>query len=139
MTKKKTLRKRKPKIKGTLSAEALEVLALPSNTLAAPSKTSEMLERTWSGQDIREVLLESLVTETLGDMLQQARQERNITGETLGKRMGVSKSRIAQLEALKSDKVELQTLTQYARALGYQVNISFIPEESKGKVLSASL
>jgi DNA-binding XRE family transcriptional regulator len=139
MTKKKTVIKRKPKIKGTLSAEALEVLALPKNTFAAPSKASELEQHLWTGQDIREVLLESLVTETLGDMLQQARQTRKITGEKLGKRIGVSKARIAQLEALESGKVELQTLTQYARALGYQVNISFIPEESEGKVLSASL
>jgi DNA-binding XRE family transcriptional regulator len=139
MTKKKMARKRKPKIKGTLSAEALEVLALPKGVLAAPSKVSEMQERIWTSQDIREVLLESLVTETLGDMLQQARQSRKVTGEALGKRIGVSKARIAQLEGLDSDKVELQTLTQYARALGYQVNIRFIPEESKGKVLSASL
>jgi transcriptional regulator with XRE-family HTH domain len=84
-------------------------------------------------------LLESLVTETLGDMLQHARQTRKVTGEHLGKRIGVSKARIAQLEGLESDKVELQTLTQYARALGYHINISFVPEEKEGKVFSALL
>jgi DNA-binding XRE family transcriptional regulator len=126
------------KIKGTLSAEALEVLALPKDTLAA-STAKDMRERAWTSQDIREVLLESLVSETLGDMLQHARQTRKVTGEHLGSRLGVSKARVAQLEGLESDKVELQTLTQYARALGYQINISFIPEEKGGKVLSTML
>jgi DNA-binding Xre family transcriptional regulator len=137
--KKKTNRTSKINIKGKLSAEALEVLALPKNTLAAPAHTSDMPERAWTSQDIREVLLESLVTETLGDMLQQARHARKVTGEHLGKRMGVSKARIAQLEGLDGVRVELQTLTQYARALGYQVNISFVPEEKEGKVFSALL
>jgi DNA-binding XRE family transcriptional regulator len=137
--KKKTSRVSKTKIKGVLSAESLEVLALPKDTLAAPSSKSEMSERSWTSQDIRERVLESLVTETLGDMLQQARQARKFTGENLGKRMGVSKARVAQLEGLENDKVELQTLTHYARALGYQINISFIPEEKGGKVFSTVL
>ncbi len=137
--KKKTNRTSKTKIKGTLSAEALEVLALPKGILAASAHESDISERAWTSQDIREVLLEALVSETLGDMLQQARQARKVTGEHLGKRMGVSKARVAQLEGLESDKVELQTLTQYAHALGYQINISFVPQEKDGKVFSALL
>ena len=123
------------KIKGTLSAEALEVLSLPKDILAA---SKDFPDKHWSGQDIRKVLLQALVTETLGDMMQQARQARKVTGETLGKRIGVSKARIAQLEGLEGGQVELQTLAQYAHALGYKVNINFVPE-NEGQVFSAVL
>jgi DNA-binding XRE family transcriptional regulator len=128
--------KKTKKIKGALSAEALEVLSLPRDTLAA---TRDLPERAWTSQDIREVLLQSLVSETLGDLLQQARQARKITGEKLGKRIGVSKARIAQLEGLEGGQVELQTLAQYAHALGYRININFVPQEEDGKVFSAVL
>jgi DNA-binding XRE family transcriptional regulator len=127
---------KKTKIKGNLSTEALEVLALPKNTLAA---TTDLPERAWTGQNIRETLLQALVADTLGDMLQQARQARKVTGENLGKRIGVSKARIAQLEGLEGGRVELQTLAHYAHALGYQVNINFVPEDKDGKTFSAVL
>jgi DNA-binding XRE family transcriptional regulator len=136
MKKKKVI---KTKIKGTLSADALEILALPRDTLAAPSSDANISERGWTSQNIREVLLEVLVNDTLGDMLQKARQTRKVTGENLGKRIGVSKARIAQLEGLQGGQVELQTLAHYAHALGYQININFIPEDKDGKVFSAVL
>lgn len=130
--------KAKPRLKvqGTLSQEASEMLAMPKDTLVGKA---DMPERAWSGQDTREALLESLVSDTLGNMLQQARQGRKVTGETLGKRMGVSKARIAQLEGLEGGQVELQTLAQYAHALGYQINISFVSEDSDRKVFSTVL
>jgi DNA-binding Xre family transcriptional regulator len=124
------------KIKGRLDKDTLEVLALPKDTLAAPNAKAE---QGWTAQDIREALLENLLSDSLGDMLQNARKTRKVTGEHLGKRMGVSKARVAQLEALKSGQVELQTLTHFAHALGYQVNINFIPQDKKAKVLSTVL
>jgi transcriptional regulator with XRE-family HTH domain len=72
-------------------------------------------------------------------MLQKARQAQRVTGEHLGKQLGVSKARVAQLESLQGGQVELQTLAHYAHALGYKVNIHFVPEDKDGQIFSAVL
>jgi ribosome-binding protein aMBF1 (putative translation factor) len=52
----------------------------------------------WTGKDIQEAVEDMLFTESVREALQAARQTRQLTGSSLGKRMGVGRSRISQLE-----------------------------------------
>jgi ribosome-binding protein aMBF1 (putative translation factor) len=87
----------------------------------------------WTAQDIRDAVEEMLFTESVGEALQTARKTRKLTGESLGKRVGVGRSRISQLEH-KTHDYDLSTLYRVLDALDYDLKLSLIPREG-GKVI----
>ncbi len=87
----------------------------------------------WTGQDISEAVKEMLVADAVGEALQTARKTRKLTGEELGKRLGVGRSRISQLESKKSE-YDLSTLYRVVDALGYDLELNLVPR-GKGKVI----
>ena len=64
-----------------------------------------------------------LKLELIGDMIQRARKERNLTQEQLGALIGVKKAQISRLEN-KTGNVTIETILKVFKALGAQVNFS---------------
>lgn len=57
------------------------------------------------------------------------RQEAGLTQEQLAKRLNTSKSNISRLESVNSSiSPKLSTIEDYAAALGYTLEIDFIPQ-----------
>lgn len=62
-----------------------------------------------------------LKLELIGDMIQKARKERNLTQEQLGQLIGVKKAQISRLEN-KTGNVTIETVLKVFNALGAKVN-----------------
>lgn len=64
-----------------------------------------------------------LKLELVGDMIQQARKQRNLTQEELGKLIGVKKAQISRLEN-NTGNITLETVLKVFNALGAKVNFN---------------
>lgn len=64
-----------------------------------------------------------LKLELVGDMIQQARKQRNLTQEELGKLIGVKKAQISRLEN-NTGNITLETVLKVFNALGAKVNLN---------------
>lgn len=64
-----------------------------------------------------------LKLELIGDMIQTARKQRNLTQEELGKLIGVKKAQISRLEN-NTGNITLETVLKVFNALGAKVNFN---------------
>lgn len=64
-----------------------------------------------------------LKLELVGDMIQQARKQRNLTQEDLGNLIGVKKAQISRLEN-NTGNITLETILKVFNALGAKVNFN---------------
>ena len=64
-----------------------------------------------------------LKLELIGDMIQQARKQRNLTQEELGKLIGVKKAQISRLEN-NTGNITLETILKVFTALEAKVNFN---------------
>ncbi len=64
-----------------------------------------------------------LKLELVGDMIQQARKQRNLTQEELGKLIGVKKAQISRLEN-NTGNITLETILKVFNALEAKVNFN---------------
>lgn len=75
------------------------------------------------GTSEREQYEFELRLELVGDMIQQARKQRNLTQEELGKLIGVKKAQISRLEN-NTGNITLETVLKVFNALGAKVNFN---------------
>lgn len=71
---------------------------------------------------------EALVARTVGDLLSQARDQSGASLRRAGRVLGLSHSRVQQLEA--SENLEVATLVRVAAGLGFRVKISLEPDRA---------
>lgn len=71
----------------------------------------------------REQYESELKLEMIGDMIQQARKQRNLTQEELGNLIGVKKAQISRLEN-NTGNITLETVLKVFNALDAKVNFS---------------
>lgn len=76
-----------------------------------------------SGTPERDQYEFELKLELIGDMIQMARKERNLTQEQLGELIGVKKAQISRLEN-KTGNVTIGTILKVFKALGAKVNFN---------------
>ncbi len=84
-------------------------------------------------EEFKAMLEDALLTKSVGEAIEKARKDKNLTLEEVGQRVGVSRMRISQLE--KAENIELSTLVRVASAMGYKVQIALQSED--GKVIVA--
>jgi predicted XRE-type DNA-binding protein len=84
-------------------------------------------------EEFKAMLEDVLLTKSVGEAIEKARKDKNLTLEEVGQRVGVSRMRISQLE--KAENIELSTLVRVASAMGYKVQIALQSED--GKVIVA--
>lgn len=82
-----------------------------------------------SFDEFKAMLEEAIVVKHVTEALEQARKEKNLTLEEVGRRVGVSRARIKQLET--SENIEVSTLVRVASAMGYKVQIALVAEDGK--------
>lgn len=75
------------------------------------------------GSPDREEYEFELKLELIGDMIQIARKERNLTQEQLGKLLGVKKAQISRLEN-KTGNVTMETILKVFNALEARINFN---------------
>ena len=60
------------------------------------------------------------------------RQNAGLTQEELAEKLSTNKSNISRLESVSSTiSPKLSTIAEYARAVGYEIEIDFIPKDTK--------
>lgn len=69
-----------------------------------------------------------VLDEELGEVLKSLRRNRGLTQQVLAERMGLNRSRVAQIEGSEGLSLSLETLVRYAGALGYRVTLGFADE-----------
>jgi HTH-type transcriptional regulator/antitoxin HipB len=75
------------------------------------------------GSPKREAFEQELRLDLLGEAIKQARKERNLTQEELGKLVGVKKSQISKLENSLTD-ARFETIIKVFKALNAKLNFS---------------
>jgi ribosome-binding protein aMBF1 (putative translation factor) len=65
----------------------------------------------------------------LGEALKAAREEQKLSTRALAKQVDLSHTRIQAIESANAT-LEMQTVAKIAEALGYQINVQFIPKDS---------
>lgn len=80
----------------------------------------------YTPEAIREELRDALVANRLGEMIAAARSQAGLSLRQVAELVGVSHSRIQQLEM--SDNLEVSTLVRVASGLGFRVKISLEPD-----------
>jgi hypothetical protein len=87
-------------------------------------------EEGYSPEKLRAELQEALVARTVGDLLSKAREQSGASLRRAGRVLGLSHSRVQQLEA--SENLEVATLVRVAAGLGFRVRISLEPDQDHG-------
>ncbi len=75
------------------------------------------------GTPVRDEYEFELKLELIGDMIQMARKERNLTQEQLGELIGVKKAQISRLEN-KTGNITIETILKVFNALDATVNFN---------------
>jgi len=91
----------------------------------------------YTPKQIADELSDAIVASTIGTLLARARAQAGLSLREAGTQAGVTRGRIQQLES--SENIELATLVRVADALGYDVQITLVPERSGQPLLSADL
>ena len=71
----------------------------------------------------------AILAHSVGEALQRARKERELTTRALADKAQLSQSRIVQIEHANAS-LELQTVALVAHTLGYRVNVELVPVDS---------
>lgn len=80
---------------------------------------NELYEEDKAGIDQQEAFIDLIHS------LRSLRKERGLSQSTVGERMGVSKSRVSQIESINPvANLQLQTLADYAEAVGAYISIT---------------
>lgn len=67
------------------------------------------------------------LAQTVGELLEKARQTRGLGKRELARRLETTHGRISKLE--QSDNIELKSLFAVAQSLGYDLSIGLLPQE----------
>lgn len=72
-----------------------------------------------------------VLDEELGEVLKSLRQNCGLTQRELAERMGLNRSRVAQIEGAEGLSLSLETLVRYASTLGYRVMLGFVDDKEE--------
>jgi ribosome-binding protein aMBF1 (putative translation factor) len=109
---------------------ALEAMLSSPEEVITPMQAQPILEA--DPNTLEAVIEEGVFTQTIGELLEQARTSRGVGVRELARRLQVNHSQIKQLEGSgrgRLDNMEVQSLTRQAKALSYRVRIVLEPEE----------
>jgi DNA-binding XRE family transcriptional regulator len=79
-------------------------------------------------------LYREVLEEELRNLLVYLRKRRRLTQQALAERLGVTRSRVSQMEASAGLSTSLEALARYAQALGLSLRLEFADED--GEVLA---
>ncbi len=88
--------------------------------------------------DLETLVQGAVIAHSVGDLLAKARRSKGLTLSHVGKRLGLSKGRIGQLEQPEAN-LEIQTLVRQADVLGFNVVVTLKPKGKGKDVFSSEL
>jgi DNA-binding XRE family transcriptional regulator len=107
-----------------------ELLALLEGIENRPAKMPNQVKlETTTPQAIQATLEDEFIAQSVSELLTQARKRRGFTLEQIGRVLEVGKGRMSQIEK-KGANLELQTLARVAKALDYDVKVTFVSRRS---------
>ncbi|WP_036219477.1 helix-turn-helix domain-containing protein [Calidithermus chliarophilus] len=80
---------------------------------------------------VREVGVEALEAADAGALIALAKAVSGLSQRQLAERVGVSNPRVAQVQKA-GQAVEVQTLERFAEAMGYTLELRFVPKDPRG-------
>lgn len=75
------------------------------------------------------------VGESIGASLRLAREQTGLTQQDVARNMGISRSRVAQIESTQGVALSLDVLNRYATALGYRLEIDIVDPDTDEPVV----
>ena len=66
---------------------------------------------------------QEVVNEEIGAALKETRESKGLSQREVAERMGVTRSRVSQIEGTEGTKLTLEVLNRYANALGYHLTV----------------
>lgn len=84
-------------------------------------------------------LFRSAVSDSIGSSLREARQHARMTQEHVARAMGISRSRVAQIESSEGASLSLRNLLKYAHAVGCRLDIDLVDPDTDEAVTSILL
>lgn len=107
-----------------------ELLALLEGIEDRPAKVPNQVKlETTTPQAIQATLEDEFIAQSVSELLTQARKQRGFTLEQIGRILEVGKGRMSQIEK-EGANLELQTLARVAKALDYDVKVTFVSRRS---------
>jgi ribosome-binding protein aMBF1 (putative translation factor) len=109
------------------SDKALQSLidSLPSKSEIEPPEFSQPGSRA----ELMAFLDDLISHKRLGEALKAAREEQGLSTRALAKQVDLSHTRIQAIESA-NETLEMQTVAKIAEALGYRINVQFIPNDT---------
>lgn len=74
----------------------------------------------------------------IGEGLKLARVQRQLSTRKLAEVLGVSQSRVMQIER-SGDNLEIPTIARVAKSLGYKVLVQLVPEDAAQEAISVPI
>ncbi len=107
-----------------------ELLALLEGIEDRPAKVLNQVKlETTTPRAIQTTLEDEFIAQSVSELLTQARKQRGFTLEQIGRILDVGKGRMSQIEK-EGANLELQTLARVAKALDYDVKVTFVSRRS---------
>ncbi len=107
-----------------------ELLALLEGIKDRPAKVPNQIKlEPTTPQAIQATLEDEFIAQSVSELLTQARKQRGFTLEQIGRVLDVGKGRMSQIEK-EGANLELQTLARVAKALDYDVKVTFVSRRS---------
>lgn len=122
---------------GTPGKALLDFLGTPEEELAKRTVNAQAVERLSAEMEPEEIEAQvegELRLRAVGELIAQARKLQGVSHRDLAQRVGVRHPRVVQVE--QGENLEVATLYSYAEALGYTLEIAFVPK-TKGPKLVA--
>lgn len=79
-------------------------------------------------------LLRQTINESIGGSLREARDYAGMSQAEVAKSMGVSRSRISQIEATEGSSLSLDVLSRYANAVGCRLDIDLVDPNTEESI-----
>ena len=119
------------------SENLLALMEQPERKAVLGKPPAGMLSDPISPNQLERTFQEALAVKTVGEMIATARAQRQMSARQVAERVNVSHPRVLAVEKSGVD-IEIKTLVNYAKALGYDVQLSLKPREG-GQEITASL
>jgi ribosome-binding protein aMBF1 (putative translation factor) len=120
-------------VSGKLTASERKILeAALSET--KPRKLREDANVVALSQKELEALFEVQV-QNAAELIRTAKEKRKVSQRDLASRVGVANPRVAQIQKA-GNAIEIPTLAKYAEALGYDLEIAFVPRQGGERLVT---
>ncbi len=120
-------------VSGNLTAAERKLLESALSETTPRTLRKEAKVGAMSQKDL-EALFEVEV-QNAAELIRKAKEKRRVSQRDLASRLGVANPRVAQIQKA-GNAIEIPTLAKYAEALGYDLEIAFVPRQGGERLVT---